>query len=89
MKLAVLVAAAAQAKSSSWLKKEWEVQDAYFADEEIILSDLSVREGLKKIYDRVEASYLIINLKFWTIKDQSSNGTIVAINQRFQKMAKM
>jgi len=64
MKLAVLVAAAAQAKSSSWLKKEWEVQDAYFADEEIILSDLSVREGLKKIYDRVEASYLIINLKF-------------------------
>ena len=89
MKLAVLVAAAAQAKSSSWLKKEWEVQDAYFADEEIILSDLSVRDGLKKIYDRVESSYLIINLKFWTIKDQSSNGTIVAINQRFQKMAKM
>ena len=55
MKLAVLVAAAAQAKSSSWLKKEWEVQDAYFADEEIILSDLSVRDGLKKIYDSVEA----------------------------------
>ena len=65
------------------------MQDAYFADKEIILSDLSVREGLKKIYDRVEASYLIINLKFWTIKDQSSNGTIVAINQMFQKMVKM
>ena len=48
MKLAVLVAAAAQAKNSSWLKKEWEVQDAYFADEEIILSDLSIREGLKR-----------------------------------------
>ena len=50
MKLAVLVAAVAQAKNSSWLKKEWEVQEAYFADEEIILSDLSVREGLKKKY---------------------------------------
>ena len=55
MKLAVLVAAAAQAKNSSWLKKEWEVQDAYFADEEIILSDLSIREGLKRKY-RTELS---------------------------------
>jgi len=43
MKLAVLVAATAQAKASSWLKKEWEVQDAYFANEEIILSDPSIR----------------------------------------------
>ena len=50
MKLAVLVAAAAQAKSSSWLKKEWEVQDAYFADEEIFLSDLSIRDGLRRKY---------------------------------------
>ena len=50
MKLAVLVAAAAQAKSSSWLKKEWEVQDAYFADEEIILSDLSIRDGSRRKY---------------------------------------
>ena len=48
MKLAVLVATAAQAKKSSWLKKEWEVQDAYFADEEIILSDPSIRDGLKR-----------------------------------------
>ena len=50
MKLAVLVAAAAQAKKSSWLKKEWEVQDAYFADEEIILSDPSISDGLKREY---------------------------------------
>ena len=55
MKLAVLVAAAARAKNSSWLKKEWEVQDAYFADEEIILSDPSIREGLKREY-RIELS---------------------------------
>ena len=47
MKLAVLVAAAAQAKNSSWLKKEWEVQDAYFADEEIVLSDPKTR----KVFD--------------------------------------
>jgi len=45
MKLAVIVAAAAQAKNSSWLKKEWEVQDAYFADEEIILSDPTIRSN--------------------------------------------
>ena len=48
MKLAVLVAAAARAKNSSWLKKEWEVQDAYFADEEIILSDPSLRDSSKR-----------------------------------------
>ena len=48
MKLAVLVAASARAKNSSWLKKEWEVQDAYFADEEIILSDPSIRDSSKR-----------------------------------------
>ena len=50
MKLAVLVAASARAKNSSWLKKEWEVQDAYFANEEIILSDPTIREGSKRQY---------------------------------------
>ena len=50
MKLAFIVAAAAQAKNSSWLKKEWEVQDAYFANEEIILSDPTIREGSKRQY---------------------------------------
>ena len=49
MKLAVLVAGAAQA-TSSWLKKEWEVQDAYFANEEIILSDPTIRGGSKRQY---------------------------------------
>ena len=48
MKLAVLVAATARAKNSSWLKKEWEVQNAYFADEEIILSDPSIRDSSKR-----------------------------------------
>ena len=50
MKLAHIVAAAAQAKNSSWLKKEWEVQDAYFANEKIILSDPTLREGSKRQY---------------------------------------
>ena len=48
MKLAILLAAAAEAKkNSSWLKKEWEVQNAYFADEDIILSDPAIRNGLE------------------------------------------
>ena len=50
MKLAFIVAAAAQAKNSSWLKNEWEVQDAYFANEEIILSDPTIRKGSKRQY---------------------------------------
>ena len=50
MKLAHIVAAAAQAKNSSWLKKEWEVQDAYFANEKIILSDPTLREGSNRQY---------------------------------------
>ena len=53
MKLAILLAAAAEAKkNSSWLKKEWEVQNAYFADEEIILSDPSIRNGLETLVGR-------------------------------------
>ena len=52
MKLAVFVAAAVRAKNSSWLKKEWEVQNAYFADEEIILSDPSIRDSSKRITKR-------------------------------------
>ena len=49
MKFAVLLAAAAETKkNSSWLKKEWEVQNAYFADEEIILSDPAIRNGLER-----------------------------------------
>ena len=50
VKLAFIVAAAAQAKNSSWLKKEWEVQNAYFANEEIILSDPTIRKGSKRQY---------------------------------------
>ena len=56
MKLVVLVAAAARATKSSWLKKEWEVQDAYFSDEEIILSDPSIRNGSKR-ENRLNLSY--------------------------------
>ena len=44
MKLFVLGAGVALADKPSWLKKEWEVQDAYFAGEEIILSDPAIRK---------------------------------------------
>lgn len=43
MKLGLpLLAATVTAKGGM---KEWEVQDAYFADEEIVLSDPTVRKG--------------------------------------------
>ena len=60
MKLTLIVAAAAQAKTSSWLKKEWEVQDAYFADEEIILSDPTIRDGSKR-QNKIQLSTVHIN----------------------------
>ena len=43
MKLSIFVAAAVTAEKSNWLKKEWEVQDAYFAGEDIVLSDPKAR----------------------------------------------
>ena len=62
MKLTLIVAAAAQAKNSSWLKKEWEVQDAYFSDEEIILSDPTIRDGSKRQYKIELSTVHIINI---------------------------
>ena len=47
MKLFVLGAGVALANKPSWLKKEWEVQDAYFAGEEIILSDPAIRKDFQ------------------------------------------
>ena len=45
MKLFILGASVALADKPTWLKKEWEVQDAHFADQEIILSDPTIRKG--------------------------------------------
>ena len=45
MKLFILGASVALAEKPTWLKKEWEVQDAHFADQEIILSDPTIRKG--------------------------------------------
>ena len=47
MKLFVLGASVALADKPSWLKKEWEVQDAYFAGEEIVLSDPAIRKDFQ------------------------------------------
>lgn len=45
MKLFLLGASVALADKPTWLKKEWEVQDAHFADQEIILSDPAIRSN--------------------------------------------
>ena len=46
MKISVLLAATVTAKkNASWQQKEWEVQDAYFAGKEVVLSDPSVRSN--------------------------------------------
>ena len=49
MKLGIYFATVigAEKTGNNWLKKEWEVQDAYFADEEIVLSDPKTR----KVFD--------------------------------------
>ena len=47
MKLGIYFATiiGAEKTGSNWLKKESEVQDAYFAGDEIVLSDPTVRKG--------------------------------------------
>ena len=47
MKLGIYFATVigAEKTGNNWLKKEWEVQDAYFAGDEIVLSDPTVRKG--------------------------------------------
>lgn len=47
MKLGIYFATVigAEKTGNNWLKKEWEVQDAYFAGDEIVLSDPTVRKS--------------------------------------------
>ena len=45
MKLFILGASVALADKPAWLKKEWEVQDAHFGGDEIVLSDPTIRKG--------------------------------------------
>ena len=44
MKLSALLSIAAAA-DKTWLTKEWQVQDAYFADQEITLQDPKARSN--------------------------------------------
>ena len=46
MKLGIYFATviSAEKTGNNWLKKEWEVQDAYFAGDEIVLSDPTARK---------------------------------------------
>ena len=47
MKISVILAATVTANknAASWQQKEWQVQDAYFAGQEVVLSDPTVRKG--------------------------------------------
>ena len=48
MKLSVILAASVTAEK--FHKKEWEVQDAYFAGEDVVLSDPTIRHEFKDFY---------------------------------------
>jgi len=44
MKLSILLAGSITAEKAAFQRKEWEVQDAYFAGDEVILSDPRIRK---------------------------------------------
>ena len=43
MKLSILLAGSIAAEKTAFQRKEWEVQDAYFAGDDVILSDPRIR----------------------------------------------
>ena len=51
MKLGVFFAASIGAEKADWLKTEWEVQNAYFAGDEVVLSDPTARKVFISIID--------------------------------------
>ena len=59
MKLGIYFATiiGAEKTGNNWLKKEWEVQDAYFAGDEIVLSDPTVRKGFQYHHVTVTSSF--------------------------------
>ena len=48
MKLSIILAASVTAEK--FHKKEWEVQDAYFAGEDVVLSDPTIRHEFNDFY---------------------------------------
>ena len=71
MKLSVLVSVAA-ATEKTWLTKEWQVQDAYFADEEIQLQDPKARSN-RQWHDCGDKPPVPVNGR-----DVSCSGTVCA-----------
>jgi len=49
MKLSIFLAGPITAEKAAFQRKEWEVQDAYFAGDEVVLSDPRIR----KVYNKV------------------------------------
>ena len=48
MKLSLLLIASVTA-DKGWQQKEWEVQDAYFAGDEVVLTDSKTRNGVSRV----------------------------------------
>ena len=66
MKLSVSLLAASTV--TAWQKKEWEVQDAYFAGDEIVLSDPTVRKCFD-YHHFTAAIFVILNGGYVKITD--------------------
>ena len=68
MKLFILGASVALADKPAWLKKEWEVQDAHFADQEIILSDPTIRKRFDIVTIWVKNGNFVNIFDDWDLK---------------------
>ena len=69
MKLGVYFATviSAEKTGNNWLKKEWEVQDAYFAGDEIVLSDPTVRKCFDSHHLTATPIFAILNGGYFKI----------------------
>ena len=66
MKLSIILAATVTA--DKFHKKEWEVQDAYFADQEVILSDPAIRQRFYNsknvdFWPKIWRNYILLSFK--------------------------
>ena len=49
MKLTQLALFGLATANKTWQSKEWEVQDAYFAGDEVVLTDSKTRNGVSRV----------------------------------------
>ena len=87
MKLSIFLAGSITAEKAAFQRKEWEVQDAYFAGDEVVLSDPRIRKVSNNLKQEKLIFHDILTLK--PLKDQTSNGMIVEKNHQFLRMGEM